>query len=226
MIIKTNLHLHTADDPKDKISYSAYEAINKAKEKGFGALAITCHKKVVFKKEYAAYAKQKGILLISGLETEIEKKHIVILGCGQDAEKIKTFQELKNYKEKNPQIFILAPHPFVPDLKRVSLGRKLEQNIELFDAIELTIFSNKIFNFNKKAAKVAKKYNKPLIATSDAHQLKDLDRGYALVNANEKTTGAIFEAIKKGQFENRMNSMGILAMMEIKIKFILKELFC
>ncbi|MBU1179087.1 PHP domain-containing protein [Patescibacteria group bacterium] len=223
MIIKTNFHLHTADDPKDKIPHTIYEAVDKAKEKGYGALAITCHEKVVFKKEYIEYAKQKGILLIPGIEAKIKKKHVVILGCNEEAEKIKTFQELKNYKKNNPQIFILAPHPFV--WSRKSLGKKLIKNIALFDAIELTIFSNKIFDFNKKAMAVSTKYNKPLIATSDTHQLKDANRGYALINANEKTPRAIFEAIKKRQFENKMNSMGILAMMEIKIKFILKELF-
>jgi len=230
MLIKTNFHLHTSDDPRDKISYSIFDAIDKAKEKNYGCLALTCHRKFVYKKEYEDYAKKKDILLIPGIEASIEKKDILILnppysraGC-KEVEQIKNFEDLAKYKKENPEIFIIAPHPFVPYVPRVSLSKKLIKNIESFDAIEKTIFSNKIFNFNKKAGVIAEKYNKPFIATSDVHQLKDVDRGYVLIEAKEKTPQAIFEAIRKGDFKNKLNSMGIFRMAEIQIKSILRLL--
>lgn len=218
MILKVNLHLHTANDPKDNISYSTYEAIDHAQKHNFDVLALTCHKKITCKKEYGDYAAKKGILLIPGIEARIENKDIIILNYDKEIEKVKTFEELKNYKKNNPQIFILAPHPFVPHYTNVSLGKKLEQNISLFDAIELTVFSNKIFNFNKKAKRIAKKYNKPLIATSDTHFLKDIERGYALINAQEKTVGPVLTAIKKELVKNKLNPMGLLTMTEFIIK--------
>ncbi|MFC1757004.1 PHP-associated domain-containing protein [Patescibacteria group bacterium] len=224
MILKTGFHNHTKDDPKDPLSYSTFELIDEAKKNNYDILAITCHAKFVYKKEHIDYAQQKNILLVPGIEAEIEGKHVVVLGSNKDIEKVETFQDLNIYKNKNPNIFIIASHPFVPDRKQISLGKKLIENINLFDAIELSIFSNKIFNFNKKASNIAQKYNKPLIATSDVHCLKDLKRGYALVDAKEKTAEAVFDAIRQKKVENKMNSMGVFAMIEIKVKFFLKKL--
>jgi len=147
---------------------------------------------------------------------KIKRKDIIVLNCGKEIEKVKSFQELADFKEKNPRIFILAPHPFLFGLKK--LGRRLLENIELFDAIEMTVFSNKTFNFNKKAVEIAEKYNKPFIATSDTHFLNDLERGYALINAPQKTIESIFEAVKKGNFQNKMNSMSPFAMIKHNIK--------
>lgn len=216
MLLKANFHMHTREDPVDKISYTIYKAIDHAAKSGFDVLTFTPHRKFVCKQEYVDYASQKNVLLIPGIEANIEKKHVVILNCDESINFIKTFKDLKVYKKKNPQIFVFAPHPFV--LSSKSLGKKLLENIDLFDAIELSVFSNKIFNFNEKAVSVAEKYNKPLIATSDTHFLKDLGRGYVLIETQKKTAEAVFEAIKNKNFENKMDSMGILAMLEFQIK--------
>lgn len=214
MILKTNLHFHAKED--DYVSYNIYQGIDYAKEKGFDVMAYTPHKKFLFKEEYTKYASQKGILLIPGIELKIRRRDIIVLNCDREIENIRSFQELRNYKNKNPHIFIIAPHPFVLNLK--SLRSKLLENIDLFDAIEMTVFSNKTFNFNKKAAEIAEKYNKPLIANSDTHFLKDLERGYALINAPQKTIESIFEAIKKGNFQNKIDPMSPLAMLVFRIK--------
>ena len=233
MILKTNLHFHAANDEK-AVRYDIYQGIDRAKKREFDVLAYTSHKKFGFRQEYADFAAKKEILLIPGIEAEIERKHVVILNCNKGAEELKTFKELADYKKKNPQIFILAPHPFVFSLK--SLYSKLLENIDLFDAIELTVFSNKIFNFNKKATEVAIKYQKPLIATSDTHFLKDLNRGYCLIdvevptlrpcvggrdpdrNVGKKTMESIFTSLKKGNFENKLDNMGLFAMAEFQLK--------
>lgn len=231
MILKTNLHLHTSDDPLDKISYSTFEMIDHAKAKNFDVLAITCHTKVVQRKEYADYAFQKKILLISGIEAKIEDRDVVILNCGKEAENLKTFRDLTIYKNKNPRIFVLAPHPFVPTGK--SLYQKLENNIGLFDAIEQSVFSNRFFNFNKKAEATAKKHNKLFIATSDTHRLKDLDRNFVLIELSETRPPTnseivspkdIFEALKKGNFQNKADGMGISAMTEFTLRRILRKI--
>lgn len=219
MLLKINLHFHARQDER-MLDYDIYEGIDYAKEKGFDVLAYTPHRKFLFKEEYAEYALKKGILLMPGIEMEIGEKHIVVLNCDKNIENVKTFKDLTNYKNKNPQILILAPHPFVLSLK--SLFLNLLKNIDLFDAVEMTVFSNKIFNFNKKAEKIAEKSGLPFIATSDTHFLKDMERGYALIDAAEKTPEAIFSAIKKEEFENKMNSMKPLAMLNYQIKMILK----
>ncbi len=214
MILKTNLHFHTKED--DYADYNIYQGIDYAKEHGFDALAYTSHKKCLVKEDYTKYASQKDVLLIPGIEMKIKRKEIVVLNCGKEIENVRSFQELRNYKNKNPHIFIIAPHSFVFSLK--SLRSKLMKNIDLFDAIEMTVFSNNLFNFNRKAVEIAEKYNKPFIANSDTHFLNDLERGYALIDVKEKTIESIFEAIKMKNFQNKMNSMNPLAMLEFRIK--------
>src|SRR6266576_574190 len=41
--IKLDLHIHTLDDPKDKLDYLARELLARAGRLGFGVLAITLH---------------------------------------------------------------------------------------------------------------------------------------------------------------------------------------
>lgn len=221
MILKTNLHFHTKEDDIG-VHYDIYKAVDYAKEKGFDVLAYTPHRKFFFQEKYAEYAANKGVLLIPGIEMEIKGKHIIVLNCGKEIENIKSFQGLADYKSKNPQILILAPHPYVFSHK--SLFSKLLENIDLFDAIEMSVFSNKIFNFNGHAKKIADKYGKPFVATSDTHFLKDMERGYALINAPERTPEAVLSAIKKGNFQNKMDSMSPLAMSKHLIKSILNVL--
>ena len=45
-LIKLDLHIHTLDDPKDKLDYSAHELLARARRLGFSALAITLHDEV------------------------------------------------------------------------------------------------------------------------------------------------------------------------------------
>ena len=215
MILKTSLHFHAAEDEKISL-YGIYEAIDYAEEKGFDVLAYTPHRKFLFKKEYAQYAAKREILFIPGMEGEIKKRHFIILNCDKKAEEIKSFEDLKNYKIKNPQILVVAPHPFVFSAR--SLNGELLKHVDLFDAVEMSVFSNKMFNFNKKAEEVAKKYNKPFIATSDVHFLKDLERGYALVEAETKTTESILADVKNGNFKNKMDAMSPFAMLKHQIK--------
>jgi predicted metal-dependent phosphoesterase TrpH len=221
MILKTNLHFHTKEDGKD-VSYDIYKAINYAKAHNFDVLAYTSHKKFLFQEKYADYAAEKGILLIPGIEMNVKKRHIVVLNCDKNIKNVKNFQDLADYKKRYPQIFILAPHPFVFSYK--SLFSNLLKNIDLFDAIEMTVFSNKIFNFNKKAAEIALKYKKPFIATSDTHFLENMEKGYALIDTVEKTPKAIFSAIGGGKFENKIDSMGLLSMLKYRIKLLLNIL--
>ncbi len=218
MQLKTNFHLHIADDPQDKIPYTAYDALNRAAELGFEVISFTCHREVVHKKEYEEYAKSKNILLIPGIEASIEKKDVVIINCGKDAEKIKTFKDLRDFRGQNPQILIIAPHPYVPFSGR-SLGEKLIENIDLFDAIELSIFSNEITGTNRKAKETALKYKKPLVATSDTHELGCLKRGYTVINAENKTAETILDAVKNGNLKNEVMEMSMAKMLQFKIFF-------
>jgi predicted metal-dependent phosphoesterase TrpH len=206
MKIKTNFHFHTADDPADPVAYSTKEGIDKAVLLGFGALAITCHQKFAWTEEYAEYAKQKGLLLISGIEIYIgetradSKPHVLILNATKGAEKVRTFNELSQYKKEHPEAFIVAPHPYF--YGNFCLKKKLEKYIDLFDAIEQSWYYSRRFDRNPRGRAIAKKYKLPFISTSDTHFFDFFDTNYCTVDAENATSEAIFSAIRAGKFEN------------------------
>lgn len=198
-MLKCQFHTHAAGDPIDNINYSPEELINRAAEFKYDILSITCHRKVIFSEELEKYAKEKNILLLPGIELEINKKHILGINIDKEIEQVDSFKKLKKYKKNHPQCLIIAPHPFFPTNK--SLKTDLIENIDLFDAIEISFAYTLIINFNKKAEKTAKKFNKPLLAMSDCHILRYLDTGYALIEA-QKEKAKIIHAIKKDKIKN------------------------
>lgn len=200
MKIKANLHFHTSDDPEDVIDYSFYEGIDRAAALGFDVIALTCHNRFIANADYESYARERNILIIRGIERSIEGKHVLILNGDDVSGKIETFSELARYKENNPAIFIIAPHPYF--LAPYSLGKKLDEHASVFDAIEHSWFYSKSIDLNRKAEHLAKAKNLPLVAASDTHNLKFLDRSYVIIDATEKTPAALFEAIREKKFKN------------------------
>ncbi|MDD5547810.1 MAG: PHP-associated domain-containing protein [Candidatus Pacebacteria bacterium] len=201
MELKVNLHFHSKEDASDKvIEYTAREGIDRAAFLGFGALAITHHRKFFKLGDLKEYAASKGILLISGAEIEIRNQHVVVLNCDEGVEKIKTFEELENYKKNNPNIFILAAHPYFHGHCLYRDG--LNGNTHIFDAIEFSWFYTKLINLNKKAERFAQKNNMPFVATSDTHFIDILDKSYIVLEAEEKTEAGVFKAIRQKKFIN------------------------
>ncbi|MFA5047817.1 MAG: PHP domain-containing protein [Patescibacteria group bacterium] len=203
MKLKASLHLHTAEDLVEGgiIKYDIYRLIDEARESGFKVLALTCHKFFVYKKEYGDYAKRKGMLLIPGVEASLRKKHVLILNADKGADKVKSFKQLAGYKKKKPDILVIAAHPNFGF--KVSMGIKLlKNNIDLFDAIENSWFYSRFFNLNKKVKKIAQKYNKPMIATADLHDLRYLNGDYAIISAPRMEIKDVLSAIKNGYFVN------------------------
>src|SRR5947207_14188768 len=74
--IKLDLHIHTFDDPKDKLDYSAHELLARARRLDFSVLAITLHDAVFDRPEVFAAAQRLGILLIPAAEMRIEGAEI------------------------------------------------------------------------------------------------------------------------------------------------------
>src|SRR6476646_11923869 len=77
--IKLDLHIHTLDDPKDAIDYSAHELLERARSLGFRVLAITLHDAVFDRPEVFADAAKMGILLIPAAEVRLEGADVILL---------------------------------------------------------------------------------------------------------------------------------------------------
>ena len=78
-MLKVELHSHTADDPLDPIPYSTRDLIDRAAVLGYDALAITLHDRQLDVRPLEAYAADRGLILIPGIERTIEGKHVVLL---------------------------------------------------------------------------------------------------------------------------------------------------
>ena len=208
MLFKANLHFHTNDDPRDYVAYSTKEGIDRAAALGFNVLALTCHNKVAWTPEYAAYADKRGITLISGIECSIgekagERRHLVLLNCNRDAERIRTFQDLEVYKAKHPELFVLAPHPYYPHIGRtIGLMEYTDRYAHLFDAIEHSWFYTSFLNKNTLASEAARRHTLPLIATSATHLMDFLDTDYCSIEAEARTPEALFKSLRAGLFRN------------------------
>jgi predicted metal-dependent phosphoesterase TrpH len=176
--IKLDLHIHTLDDPKDILDYSAHELLERAQGLGFRVLAITLHDSVFERPEVFADAASMGILLIPAAEMRIEGADIILLNVSsQEVAALKSFDDVRALRAKRGQsLFTIAPHPFY--VLGGSIGSRLVAEIDCFDAIELCHFHKGPLNPNWRAARVAKKFVKPMIATSDAHRLDAFGRHY------------------------------------------------
>ncbi len=221
MSLKCQLHTHCHGDLVDNINYSAKKLINEAAKLNYDVLSITCHRKLLFNKDLQNYAKKKGILLIPGIEFEIDNKHILGLNVDKKITKVDTFIKLSKYRASHPDCLIVAPHPFFPT--RNCLKNKLIKNIQLFDAIEISWAYTKTKNYNKKAVKFAKYFNKPLVTTSDCHILNYLDAGYIYLDS-KKNPKSIIKAIKNNKIKIYTKPTGYFKIARFFTQMILQKI--
>jgi predicted metal-dependent phosphoesterase TrpH len=217
--LKVDFHTHTADDPQDLISFTASELIDRAGRLGFDALAITNHDVVTYSLDLEKYAAERGILLLPGVELTLSNKHVVVINP-----ELKSYPEIKTLEDlakiKNDRNLIIAPHPFYPGFK--CLKSKLERHLSSFDAIEFSFFYSRRINYNKKAIDLARKQRRPLVGSSDCHNIWQIGLTYTLVEA-EKNIPSIFAAVKEGRVEINTAPLSLVAMVRVGVNFILGD---
>ena len=176
--IKIDLHIHTFDDPKDAVDFSAHQLLERARSLGFRVLAITLHDAVFDRKEVFADAAAMGVLLIPAVEVRLLGADVIVLNVTvEEISQLRNFDDLRELRAlRGNSIFTIAPHPFY--VFGGSIGSRLFAEIDCFDAIEYCHFHMGPFNPNRRAQRVATRFNKPMIATSDAHRLHTFGRHY------------------------------------------------
>ena len=193
--LKVDLHLHTSEG-EAFIAYDARSLIDRAARAGFQVLSITNHNVITFDQDLAAYARDRGILLIPGVEATIEGKHVLLYNIDVPLQRIRSFADLRRLK--GPEWLVVAAHPFFPGT--YCLGRRLLKEIDLFDAIEFSHFFTKHINFNGPAIRLAKETGLPLLGTSDSHLVRQFGTTWSLIEA-EPTVTSVLAAIRKGQVQ-------------------------
>ncbi len=211
--LKADLHIHTSEDPEDLIRYSAKDLINKASTLGYQVLAITNHNHVTFSEYLRDYARERGIILIPGMEATIERRHVLLYNLDFSLISRHDLKSLANVRDQ--QGLVIAPHPFYPST--MALRAKLIEYIHLFDGIEHCHFYSRTIDFNAKAKQIAKRYNLPMVGTSDAHQWCQFHTTYSLIEA-EPDTQAVIEAIKLGRVTVVSEPLPMTTLLKIQAK--------
>lgn len=194
--LKADLHTHTADDPYDRLDYSAEMLIDAAAAAGVRVLAITCHELNVYCEYLADVARRRNVLLVPGIEKFIENKHVLIMNPAPEHLSAHTFQEFRALGRRGA-VFV-APHPYYPAPH--SLLSDFTRNIDLFDAVEYCSLYFRATNPNRWAESVAKAHGLPMIGTSDTHRLPYDDSTFSWIAA-EPTVEGVLDAIRAGRVE-------------------------
>ncbi len=197
--LKADLHLHTAEDQFDAVDYSASDLIDMAVAAGIGILAITLHRQVWSDEWVQMKAAERGVLLIPGVELRIEGADVVLLNARSgDVERADSFEALRALRaERGNEILTILPHPFY--VIGGSMGSRAEAWMDCFDAVEHCHFHTRILNPNRRAVRLASKFRKPMVATSDSHRRIAFGRHYSWVRTGgTPSVTDVFASIRSG----------------------------
>lgn len=194
-MLKIELHTHTNFDPLDRIPHTSRQLIDHAVSLGYQGLAITLHDRFYDATRDVSYARERGLVLIPGIERTVGGRHVLLINFTREAEHVRTFEDVAALKRRCGGL-VVVPHAFYPT--GTSLGRYLDANREVIDAIEYNAMYTTWLNFNTRAAAWARANGKPIVGNTDLHRLEQLGTTYSLVDA-EPDPRAICEAIRAGR---------------------------
>jgi len=185
-----------------------------ASARGFSCLAITNHDTCTWTEYLRDYARERGICLLPGMEATVEGRHVLLINFDFRQISVSSFRDL--YRIKREDSLIIAPHPFYPS--PVALRKKFVRHINVFDAAEWSHFFCKRINFNLKMEKTARAAGLPVVGTSDAHQRRQFDTTYSMVDAEAREPEAIIQAIRQGRVEVVTRPLPLKRLLEINIR--------
>lgn len=205
-MIRAELHAHTADDPSDRIPFTAHELIVRAGELGYGAIAITLHDAVFDPAPLAALARQHGVRLLSGVERTVERAHVLLINFpAAAAMAVKRLEDIAPLKAAHPHGLVVAPHPCYPIGS--ALGRRrLDAFAPLWDAVEVNAMYVRGVDWNRAAIAWAAANGRPLVGNGDVHRLTQLGLTWSEVDVDvpaempdTEAANAICAAIRAGR---------------------------
>jgi len=197
----------------DRILHSATDLVDRATDLGFQALAITLHDAQLNDRRVFDYARDRGIILVPGIERTIEGRHVLLLNFpSAAAESTRTFEDLARLKARHGGGLVIAPHPFFPD--RSCLRSRLAAHADLFDAVEWSYFWTRGIDFNERAERWARQHGKALVGNSDLHDLRQFGRTFSLVDAAADPE-AICDAIRAGRVSVQTSPVPIPELVDV-----------
>jgi predicted metal-dependent phosphoesterase TrpH len=205
-VLKVELHAHTDGDPADRIDHSIRELVDHAASLGYGALAVTLHDRYFDPAPDSAYARERGIVLLPGIERTIARRHVLLINFPPECANVGSFEDIERLKSRCGGL-VVVPHAFYPTPS--ALGRLLDRHTRLVDAVEVNAMYTSTLDFNRRAIAWAHAHRKPLVGNTDLHLLEQMGTTYSLVDA-EPHPDSICEAIRNGRVEVRSEPLSLV----------------
>jgi predicted metal-dependent phosphoesterase TrpH len=194
MWLKADLHVHTCEGPEGIVRWTPREVIDLAARAGYRILSFTDHDTRTYDSSLAGYARERGIVLIPGVEATIERRHVLLYNFSHSLDGLRTLSDIR--RRKGPDTLVIAPHPFFPG--PTSLRQRLVKNLDLFDAVEYCHFHTLWLDYNRAVFQLALANDLPLVGTSDAHLPCQFGTTYSLIDA-EPTLEGVLNGIRAGR---------------------------
>ena len=170
--MKIEMHCHTKYSPCSNIKVK--QLIKQAKQEGLDGVCITDHNCFKGALEAEKINKDKQFKIIKGIEFSTNIGHLIGIFLKKEIiydKKNQTTEWLINEIHKQKGLVIL-PHPY-SFFRLTKTEYEKIKNLEI-DAIEIYNGRN-YFNFeNEQCKEFARKLNKPSVAGSDAHFIKEI----------------------------------------------------
>ena len=189
-MLSCDLHVHTnfSRDGESRVD----EILARAEAIGLDAVAITDHDSV----DGARYALRCNtpVLVIPGTEVSTNEGHLLVLGVTSPLPSGMDFLDTVRTAQSMGGLTIL-PHPY--HIWRHAVALRLRSSVEAVDAIE--VFNSRFLfgTANRKAARVARRFGKPCVGGSDAHNARYVGYGITYIGA-EPDVASILQAIRDG----------------------------
>jgi predicted metal-dependent phosphoesterase TrpH len=135
------------------------------------------------------------VLVIPGIEVSTRQGHLIVLGVTEVIPSGLDVGETAEIARSLGAVLIL-PHPY--HVWRHGVARKRKAGMAIVDAVETFNSRFIVGSANRKAARIARRLNKPCVGGSDAHNARFVGFGRTFVEA-ELTVPAILQAIRDGK---------------------------
>ena len=213
MPVKADLHVHTIYSrdsiitPKDLVFY--------ARKRGLNAVAVTDHNQIEGARKIAA---ETDFLIIPGTEVSSRDGHIVGLNVNEVIPRGLSADETVERIHRAGGVAI-ACHPYA--LFKGSIGQHVTIKFDAVETINASSFPFRSASSN--AEKLAKRFNLPRVAGTDAHYGPVIGCAYTIIDA-ELNLESILKAIVDGRCEPAGGSISLRMRIENQGRFLKKYL--